>query len=323
MGGLAPGAGFGTLPAMDTSNPMETPEQPAAAPPEPPPRASRLGPLGRVALNLALMVAGNLCAATAVNGILVPQGLLSGGFTGLSILLYYLPPNLPVSLWYLLLNIPIFALGWRLVGRRFFYWSLVGMGMLTLALEVVKMPVILEDPLAGALLAGILFGAGGGLVLKSQGSAGGLDILSVILMQRFSVRLGTTLLGFNVVVLGLGALLFPLTKIMYTLVMIFMAAQVTNLVFSGLSQRKAVTIISHRWQDIAKAIVSDTRSGATLIPARGAFSGQDEPMVYTVVNLRELGRLKALIASLDPEAFMVVSDTLEVSGQRIGRATHW
>ncbi|MBU4564961.1 MAG: YitT family protein [Desulfarculus sp.] len=308
---------------METLDTIETPEQNGAPPPEPPPRPSRLGPVGRVVLNLVLMIAGNLCAAVAVNGILVPQGLLSGGFTGLSILLYYLPPHLPVGLWYLILNIPIFALGWRMVGRRFFYWSLVGMGMLTMALEVVKVPVILEDPLAGALLAGILFGAGGGLVLKSQGSAGGLDILSVILMQRFSVRLGTTLLGFNVVVLGLGALLFPLTKIMYTLAMIFVAAQVTNLVFSGLSQRKAVTIISHRWQDIAKAIVSDSRAGATLIPAKGAFSGMDEPMVYTVVNLRELGRIKALVNSLDPDAFMVVSDTLEVSGQRIGRATHW
>lgn len=308
---------------METLDTIEAPEQHGAPPPEPPPRPSRLGPVGRVILNLVLMIAGNLCAAVAVNGILVPQGLLSGGFTGMSILLYYLPPHLPVGLWYLILNIPIFALGWRLVGRRFFYWSLVGMGMLTLALEVVKVPVILVDPLAGALLAGILFGAGGGLVLRSQGSAGGLDILSVILIQRFSVRLGTTLLAFNVLVLGLGALLFPLTKIMYTLAMIFVAAQVTNLVFNGLSQRKAVTIVSRHWAELAQAIVADSRAGATLVPAKGAFSGQDEPMIYTVVNLRELGRLKALVNSLDPEAFMVVSDTLEVSGQRIGRATPW
>ncbi len=308
---------------MEPNNNIEATPPPAAAPPEPLPHPSRLGPVSWVVLNLVLMIVGNVCTAVAVNGILVPLGLLSGGFTGLSILLFYLPPHLPVSLWYLLLNVPLFVLGWRLVGRRFFYWSLVGMGLLTVTLQVVKVPVILEDPVAGALLAGILFGAGGGLVLRSQGSAGGLDILSVILIQRFSVRLGTTLLAFNVVVLGLGALLFPITKIIYTLATIFVAAQVTNLVFSGLSQRKAVTIISHRWQEIAQAIVSDSRAGATLIPARGAFSGQEEPLVYTVVNLRELGRLKALVNSLDPEAFMVVSDTLEVSGHRIGRATHW
>ncbi|MCF8047117.1 MAG: YitT family protein [Desulfarculaceae bacterium] len=308
---------------METEQTIECPEQGATPPPEPPPRPSSLGPVGRAILNLALILGGNLCTAVAVNGILVPQGLLSGGFTGMSILLYYLPPHLPVSLWYLILNVPIFALGWRLVGRRFFYWSLAGMGLLTISLELVKVPVLLQDPVAGVLLAGILFGAGTGMVLKSQGSAGGLDILSVILIQRFSVRLGTTMLAANVVVLGMGALLFPLTKIIYTLAMIFVAAQVTNLVFSGLSQRKAVTIVSHRWQDIAQAIISDTRSGATLIPARGAFSGQEEPMVYTVVNLRELGRLKALVNALDPDAFMVVSDTLEVSGQRIGRATHW
>ena len=308
---------------MEELHTPEIPQADGAPPPEPPPRPGSLGPVGRAGLNLLLMLGGNLCAAVAVNGILVPQGFLSGGFTGLALLLYYLPPNLPVSLWYLVLNVPIFVLGWHMVGRRFFWWSLVGMGMLSLTLQVVKVPVILTDPVAGALLAGILIGGGGGLVLRSQGSAGGLDILSVILMQRFSVRLGTTLLGFNVLVLGLGALLFPLTKIMYTLAMIFVAAQVTNLVFNGLSQRKAVTVVSRHWAELAQAIVTDSRAGATLIPARGAFSGQDEPMIYTVVNLRELGRLKALVNSLDPDAFVVVSDTLEVSGQRIGRATPW
>ncbi|MCB2193683.1 MAG: YitT family protein [Deltaproteobacteria bacterium] len=308
---------------MGTPQTIEAPDQGATPPPEPPPRPSRLSPLGRALLNLALMLAGSLCTAVAVNGILVPQGLLSGGFTGMSILLYYLPPHIPVGLWYLILNVPIFILGWRMVGRRFFWWSLVGMGLLTITLEVVKVPTLLDDPVAGVLLAGILFGAGTGMTLKSQGSAGGLDILSVILIQRFSVRLGTTMLGANVVVLGLGALLFPLDKIIYTMAMLFVAAKVTNLVFSGLSQRKAVTIISHRWEDIAKAIICDHRSGATLIPAKGAFSGLQEPMVYTVVNFRELGRLKALVNSLDPDAFMVVSDTLEVSGHRIGRATPW
>ncbi|MCF8035092.1 MAG: YitT family protein [Desulfarculaceae bacterium] len=297
---------------------------PSAPPEEPPPRPTALSPAGRAVLNLVLIIAGNLCTAVAVNGILIPHGLLSGGFTGMSILLHYLPPHLPVALWYALLNIPVFILGWRLVGRRFFWWSLAGMAILTLEIQLVQVPPLLEDPAAAALLAGILFGGGTGLVLRSQGSAGGLDILSVILIQRFSIRLGTTSLGANVIVLGLGALLFPLVKVIYTLAVLFVAARVTNLVFSGLSQRKVVTIISHHWKEIAEALIQHGRtSGATLIQAKGAFRGQEAPMIYTVVNLRELGRLKAVVNSLDPEAFVVVSDTLEVSGQRIGRATHW
>ncbi|MCF8033551.1 MAG: YitT family protein [Desulfarculaceae bacterium] len=312
---------------MSATEQNPPPAQPAGAsaapPPEPPPRPTALSPAGRAALTLVLMIGGNLCTAVAVNGILVPHGLLSGGFTGMSILLHYLPPHLPVSLWYALLNIPVFILGWRMVGRRFFWWSLAGMAILTVEIELIKVPMLLEDQAAAVLLAGILFGAGTGLVLRSQGSAGGLDILSVILMQRFSMRLGSTSLGANVIVLGLGALLFPLVKVIYTLAVLFVAARVTNLVFTGLSQRKAVTIISHHWQEIAQALVSQGSPGATLISARGAFRGQEEPMIYTVVNLRELGRLKAVVNSLDSEAFVVVSDTLEVTGQRIGRATHW
>lgn len=312
---------------MSQNEPKTSPEcapAPETPPFEPPPRPSSLGPVGRALLNLALMLGGNLCAAVAVNGILVPHGLLSGGFTGMAILLHYLPPHMPVALWYALLNIPIFILGWRMVGRRFFWWSLAGMAILSLAIELVKVPMLLEDPVPAALLAGILFGGGTGLVLRSQGSAGGLDILSVILMQRFSVRLGTTLLGANVIVLGLGLLLFPLVKVVYTLAVLFVAARVTNLVFTGLSQRKVVTIISHHWKEISEALIKQGgSSGATLIPAKGAFRGQEEPMIYTVVSLRGLGRLKAVVNSVDPDAFVVVSETLEVTGQRIGRATHW
>ena len=142
--------------------------------------------------NLCLIGLGNTLIAIAVNGIVIPHAFLSGGVTGTALLIHYLFPFLPVAALYLVLNIPLFAIGWAFVGRRFFIYSIVGMLSLTGTLEWVHVSVPLQDKLLAALFAGILTGIGGGLTLRSRGSAGGLDILSVILLKRFSISIGKT-----------------------------------------------------------------------------------------------------------------------------------
>ena len=137
--------------------------------------------------NLGLIGMGNVLIAIAVNGIVIPHEFLSGGVTGTALLLHYLFPFLPVASLYLVLNIPLFAFGWAFVGRRFFIYSIVGMLSLTATLEWVHLRVVLDDRILAALFAGVLTGIGGGLTLRSHGSAGGLDILSVILLKRFSI----------------------------------------------------------------------------------------------------------------------------------------
>jgi uncharacterized membrane-anchored protein YitT (DUF2179 family) len=166
-------------------------------------------------------------------------------------------------------------------------------------------------------------GTGSGVILRSLGSAGGLDVLSVILVKRFSIRIGSTILGFNVFVLGAGAVLFSLEGALYTLIYIYVNAHVANLVVTGLSQRKAVFIISHKWEDISRNIMERLNRGVTVIHGRGGYTGKEEEILYAVIAFRELSQLKRLVRQEDPAAFMVVSDTLEVMGQRIGNQPHW
>ncbi len=273
--------------------------------------------------NLLLLTLGSVLCALAINAILLPQGFLSGGFTGIALVIHYLVPAAPVSTLYLLLNVPLFLMGWQNVGRRFFFYSLAGMAIFTVAVEFARLPLPTTDPFSSALLAGIVSGLGSGLILRSQGSAGGADILSVILFRRWTVRLGTTVLAFNSAVLIAGAALFDLEKALYTLVYMYVSARCVDLVVTGLSQRKAVTIVSRHWQELSRFVMTDLNRGVTLLDARGGYSGAEEKVVYTVVSFRELARLKLAIRSLDPEAFVVVNDTLEVMGQRIGNQPHW
>ncbi len=277
----------------------------------------------QVLWNLLLITAGSLVSAVAINGILIPHHFLSGGFVGLTLILYYLQPSLQPATVYALLNVVVFVVGWRLVGKRFFFYSLAGAAIFTLALEWVHVILPVRDQMLAALLAGIVSGVGAGLILRSFGSAGGADILSVILVSRYGISLGTTFLIMNSVILGAAAFIFNLEDVLYTLIYLFVLAKVANLVVSGLSQRKAVLIISQRWQAINQRILGELNRGATVIPAQGGYTGREEHLLYTVVTLRNLGRLKALVRQEDPEAFMVVTNTLEVMGSVIGNQPHW
>jgi uncharacterized membrane-anchored protein YitT (DUF2179 family) len=198
-------------------------------------------------------------------------------------------------------------------------------GMVIFSLAVLWKPFIIpvHDKMLAAIFAGILCGAGGGIILKSFGSAGGMDILSIILFKRFSIRLGTSIIALNILILSITAYVFSMEEALYTLIFLFVSTQILNVVLYGLSQRKAVSIISPHWETIHRGIMETTQWGVTLIGGRGGYSGQDIQMVFTVISHQELPRLKKLIDDIDPLAFVVVSDTLEVMGRGIGNQPYW
>jgi uncharacterized membrane-anchored protein YitT (DUF2179 family) len=282
-----------------------------------------IGALPQVLWNLALIALGSALCAVALNGILIPREFLSGGFTGLSLIIHYLFPAFPLGAIYFLLNIPNFAIGWKYVGRRFFLYSVAGMLIFSAAIQTIRIPLPVYDYLLSALLAGVIVGVGSGLILKSLGSAGGTDILSVVLLKLFSIRLGSTILAFNGIILLAAAALFTLEMALYTLIYLYISSYMVNLVVTGLSQRKAVYIISPQWKEISQDIMEELQRGVTILKGEGGFTGKDQHVLYTVITFRELSRLKGLIRRLDPDAFVVVSETLEVMGHRIGNQPHW
>lgn len=273
--------------------------------------------------NLFLIFSGSVICAVAVKGILLPKQFLAGGATGLALLVHYGLPDLPVGLIYFGLNIPLFVIGWFFVGRRFFYYSLIGMVIYSLVIFL-PVPVFpIHDMILNALTAGIITGVGAGIILRSLGSAGGLDILSVVLFKRFSIRPGNTTLGFNSLLLLSAALYQSLEMVLYTLIYIYVASHFLNFVVTGLSQRKALMIVSAKWEEISREITERQQRGVTVVKGVGGYSGRDLHVLYSVVTMHELSRFKTVIQKIDPEAFVVVTDTLEVIGKRIGNQPHW
>jgi uncharacterized membrane-anchored protein YitT (DUF2179 family) len=273
--------------------------------------------------DIVLISIGSLLCAIAINGILIPQHFVTGGITGLCLIIHNYVPSVNVGLIYILFNIPLFMLAWMSIGRRFFFYSIVGSLLLSSAIALVHIPVPLDDKMLNALLAGIISGAGVGITLRSSGSQGGIDILSVMLLRRFSISIGNTILTVNGIVLLLVTFFYSLEAVLYTLVVLFVSSKVLNLVVMGLSQRKAVFIISEKWQLISKEILKDIRRGVTIVKGEGGYTGNPEHILYSVITFREIGQLKRLIQKIDPNAFVVISDTLEVINYRIGNQPHW
>lgn len=279
--------------------------------------------VGQVVWNLFLIASGSVICAIAVNGILIPHGFLSGGFVGMTLIIHYLVPILPVSLLYFVLNIPVYCLGWMYIGKRFFLYSVAGMIIFSLAMTWMQLTIPVQDKILAAILAGLISGAGGGIILRSLGSAGGMDILSIILLKRFSIRLGHSILALNGLILTFAAYFFSVEDTLYTLIFLFVSTQVLNVVVYGLSQRKAVYIISQHWESIYRQIMDKVNRGVTIIGGRGGYTGREIQMLFTVISHQELPRLKKLINDIDCQAFVVVSDTLETMGKGIGNQPHW
>jgi len=273
--------------------------------------------------NVFLMAAGSVICSVAVNSILIPKQFLAGGFAGLAILIHYGLPFIPVGMIYFVLNIPVYMFGYLFVGRRFFFYSIAGMLMFSAAILIPFPEITIEDRLLNALTAGILTGAGAGILLRSLGSAGGMDIMAVIILKKYSIRLGTTSLVFNVVLMLLAAFRLPLEMVLYTLIYIYVTAYFVNLVVSGFSQRKAVLVISEKWQEILQEAFKKLDRGITIIHGEGGFSGQQKKILYTVIPFQKLPRFKTLVRGIDPDAFVVITETMEVMGHRIGNQPHW
>jgi uncharacterized membrane-anchored protein YitT (DUF2179 family) len=277
----------------------------------------------RLFFDLLFISVGSILCAFAINGILIPHQFVTGGITGLALLIHKFIPSLNAGWIYFFINLPLFALAWMAVGRRFFFYSILGAVCLTLSMAYIHLPIVLEDKMLDALLAGLLIGAGVGITLRSSGSQGGTDILSIMLLKRFSISIGNTVLLVNIILLFMVTFLYSLDSVLYTLIVLFVSSKIVSLVVTGLSQRKAVFIISTQWEQIAREMLKDIKRGVTILEGEGGYTRQKEHILYTVVNFREIGQLKRLIQQIDEDAFVVISDTLEVMNYRIGNQPHW
>ena len=273
-----------------------------------------------VLVNLVLLAVGGVIVAIGVNAILVPKQFMAGGGLGISLILHYLFPKLGVGVLYVLVNIPLIALGWFNISRRFMLYTAFGIVALSVATQLIQpTPFSIENPILAAILAGIICGIGMGIIFRSAGSSGGVDILAVYLNKKWEFRLGWTFALSNTFILAVSALFFSVEIALYTLIYVFTTGKIIDAILTGFNQRKQILIISDYAEAVAEKILHRLHRGATFLEGHGAHSGQAKRVVFSIVAITELARMKDLIFETDPQAFVVINDTMEVLGRRHGK----
>lgn len=268
----------------------------------------------KIFINLLLLSSGAFLEALAVKGIFMPHSFLSGGVFGLSLLTYYSTSLLSPGAWYALLSVPIAFIAWRLVSLRFCLYSLYATLLASLLTEIIPWTVPVHDSLLAAVAGGVLMGAGVGLTLRSQGSDGGLTIISIALHQRYNVRVGQVSMAFNALLFTTALSTLRLDHILYSMIAIFVSSWVMDYFASMFNERKVAMIISNQPEEIAKRIMSTLHRGVTFLGGKGGYSKKDKLLVMTVVHNYQLKRLEETVFAVDPNAFVIIENTFNVLG---------
>ncbi len=265
--------------------------------------------------NLFLLTAGSLLVAFAIKCVAVPHGLLAGGVSGLALLGFHVFPVLDTGAWYFLLNVPIMILGWRMVSRRFVLYSIYGMAATSVLIERLDYVLPVADPWLAVIACGVTLGAGIGVALRSMGSTGGADILAVAVRERLGMPIGRFEFLFNVGVFALGFATMRLEAVLYSVAMNFLVGWVTDACLSMFSERRMALVISGRPDAVVQAVLHRLGRGATVLEARGGWSGEARQVVLVMLNNLEVKRLEELVYEIDPGAFLIMGSGFNVLGQ--------
>lgn len=267
---------------------------------------------------LIYIIIGATVFGVGVQGFIVPHQLLSGGISGLSLIIYYITQGaLSLGAINFLLNIPVLYAAWRWLGRWHLGVTLFGTLFMSVIINVLSPLSTLElthNPIIGGILGGLFSGLGLGIVYRGGGNTGGIDPIALIIRNRFGLQIGSILFGINMMILVAGAIVINIEAAATTLISTYLSAMVTNKVISGFNQRKAMFIISYKPVTICNLIIEKLGRGATILNGEGAYTHQPKQVIMVVVSLLQVARLKAAVEAEDPTAFMVITDAAEVIG---------
>lgn len=269
--------------------------------------------------NIIFILFGSAIFAFGLVNFNMKNHLAEGGLTGITLLLYNLF-NIDPALSNLILNIPLFIIGWRLLGRNVFVYSLIGTGGLSIFLYIFQHYITfsfnLENDLTlVSLFAGAFVGIGLGIIFRYGGTTGGSDIITRLLNRYFGWNIGKSMFMIDALVITTSLIYLNYRQAMYTLLAVFIGARVIDFIQEGAYAGKAALIISSKTEAIAAKVISELDRSATIIPAKGSYLRQDIDVLYCVVSRGEIFRLKNTIKGIDPHAFVTFSDVHDVLGE--------
>lgn len=269
-------------------------------------------------LDLLYTVIGTALVGFALSMFTVPNDIAPGGVSGLATALAFVTP-IRVSVWTLLMNIPLMIAAWRRLGPRSIFYTLIATMLLSVFIEVGArfLPVYTSDHLVASLLGGAATGLGMGILFVRGISTGGTDLLALILKRLLpNVPAGTLLMFVDATVVAIATLIFrDFDVAIYSSITIYVCSKVIDTITQGVDYAKVIYTVSENGSELVRVLNEQTDRGSTLIPAIGGYTGEGKQIVMTVTKRSVLAQTLRLIRQTDPRAFTFVVDSTEVHGE--------
>ncbi|HCX64360.1 MAG TPA: hypothetical protein DHN33_04025 [Eubacteriaceae bacterium] len=260
---------------------------------------------------------GTLIMAFAFNSFSVPNKIAPGGFSGLATVLYHVT-GLPVGVITWVLTVPVFFVGVKVLGGRFGIKTLYATTLFSVGVDaIMRTPAVTHDIFLASVFGGVVLGLGVGTVLKFGATTGGTDLLAAILHRGFrGLSVGMWLMIVDTVVIIIAGIAFQNFEItLYSSLTLFLSMKMIDLIQEGFSYAKAFYIISDKGEELGRIIVEEMGRGVTLLSAKGAYTGADRQVIMCVVHRSQIFKLKDVVRTVDPRAFVILSDVYEVLGE--------
>ena len=257
---------------------------------------------------------GCVVGAAAYPLFMTPNRIAPGGITGIATILNHLL-RWPVGTVSLVLNIPLFLVGYRSMGKVFVFRSLVATVLFSLLIDLLPLRPMTDDPLLGTLYGGVLLGIGLGMIMRGGATTGGSDMVARMVHRRFPfITVGSFLFAIDCAVVLAAGFLIGTSEALYALINIFLTAKVMDVVIVGFSSNKACFVISGRWREISERIMRDMGRGVTQLTARGAYTGAERPTLLCVISRSEITAFKRILREEDENAFIIIVEAHEAIG---------
>ena len=275
-----------------------------------------------VGLDYLMIIVGTGLMSLAINSVFDAAGMVTGGFSGIAIIIKAWTKNLiegGIPLWVTncVLNLPLFVIAWKVRGFSFIKRAILGEISLSVWLAIQPVWNLAgNDLLLSALYGGVIQGVGIGLVFLGGGTTGGTDMMAAIIqkfLKHYSIAQIMQVIDAMVVLVGM--YVFGVHKALYAIIAVYLVTKVSDGLIEGLKFSKAAYIITGKPKEISDMIINDLDRGVTGINAKGMYSGQDKLMLFCVVNKKEIIMLREKVDKIDPDAFVIVTDAREVHGE--------
>ncbi|MCR5137239.1 MAG: YitT family protein [Oscillospiraceae bacterium] len=278
--------------------------------------------------NLIFLALAGIVNAFGVTIFLYPVKLYDSGISGLSMLLDQITaPHLTMSLFLLLLNVPIFLFGLRMQGMLFTFYSIFTVSVYSvmsfLILNVLPIDVSFVSPLAGrdlllcAIFGGVISGVGSGMTIRFGGAIDGIDVLSVIFAKRIGISLGTFVMAFNTLLYtACGIIIQSWILPLYSIVTYFVGSKTVDYIVEGFDRSKCAMIVTVKAAEISEALGKQFQSGGTIVNAIGGYTREDKQILYYIVNHFQINRLKTIVREIDESAFISLQDVSDIIRKR-------